>query len=103
MSKIIVALLLTISCTAYAGKMVEADKPIMCFDTPTFLKQIKSKYGEEPMIIGKTTGVKDVATAVYINRDTGSFTVVEIDNEAACVISVGTEVRYRFPKSNLTL
>jgi hypothetical protein len=103
MSKFILAFLLMIVSVAHAEKMVEADKPILCFDTKSFLKQIKNKYGEEPMIIGKTAGVKDVATAFYINRDTGSFTVVEIDAEAACVISTGTEARYRLPKSSLNL
>lgn len=102
MSKLLVSILLVLSTAVHANAVV-AEKPIMCFDTKTFLKQIKEKYGEEPMIIGKTSGVSGVVTSVYINKETGSFTIAEIDKEAACVISVGTEVRYRYPKPNLSL
>ena len=94
-------ILLCLVQAAYAAPGIQTEKPILCFPVKAFLKEIKEKYDEEPMIIGKTSNVKGVITALYINQEVGSFTVVEMDNEAACVISVGTDVRYRFPKSKL--
>ena len=89
----------SMSATAQAVKI---DKPIMCFPIKTLLKDLKNKYKEEPMIIGKTSGVDKVVTAFYINVETGSYTVVEMDDEAGCVISLGTEVHYRIPKTGPT-
>lgn len=97
MTKFIIGLFLLISFGAHA-QGVRVEKPILCFETKKFLKEIKEKYQEEPMIIGKTTGVSGVATAFYINTANGSFTVVEMDEEATCIISVGTDAHYRVPK-----
>ena len=101
MTKLIIGLFLAISVGAHA-QGVRVEKPILCFETKQFLKEIKEKYQEEPMIIGKTTGVKGVVTAWYINSTTGSFTVVEMDDEDTCIISVGTSAYYRVPKLGST-
>lgn len=61
------------------------------------MKDLKEKYGEEPMVMGVEGTMEDVGMGVYINRETGSYTVVEFDREAACVLSFGKNVRYRFP------
>ena len=98
MTKLLVALALFISMSSHA-QGVKTEKPIMCFPLKTLLKDLKNKYREEPMIVGKTSGVNKVVTAFYVNLETGSYTVIEMDDEAGCVISVGTEVHYRIPKS----
>jgi hypothetical protein len=82
---------------------VKVDKQIICFPIKTLLKDLKNKYGEEPMIVGKHSAMEDVVTAVYVNRETGTYTVIEMDDEAGCVISLGTSVHYRFPKLGSTL
>jgi len=82
---------------------VETEKKIVCFPAKTLLKDLKDKYGEEPMILGITTNMDDVAMGVYINKETGSYTVIEFDTEAACVVSIGKNIRYRFPKSQSML
>lgn len=101
MTKFLVAIALFVSMTAHA-QAVKTEKPVMCFPIKTLLKDLKNKYKEEPMIVGKTSGVDKVVTAFYINLETGSYTVIEMDDEAGCVISVGTEVHYRLPKSGPT-
>lgn len=88
---------------ASAQKPVESTKKVVCFPLNVLLKDLKDKYGEEPMVMGITANMDDVGMGLYINRDTGSYTVVEFDKEAACVISVGKNVRYRFPKQGLAL
>lgn len=78
---------------------VRVDRPVLCFPIKTLLKDLKEKYREEPMIVGKTTGVGGVVTAFYINIETGSYTVIEMDDEAGCVVSIGTNAHYRMPKT----
>ena len=99
MFKYLIALGLAVSLTAsHAQKPVETNKKIVCFPVNVLLKDLKEKYGEEPMVIGVTSNMNEVAMGLYINKETGSYTVIELDAEAACVISVGKDVRYRFPK-----
>ena len=91
------------SIVAHAQQVVKAEKPIICMPINTLLKDLKNKYHEEPMIIGKTTGVDGVVTAVYVNLETGSYTIAEMDEEAACIISVGTKMHYRMPNLGPTM
>jgi len=83
--------------TAYAAG-VQSVKPVVCFESVQFHKVITTVYKQEPMVVGKTSDIKQTKTIVYLNKGTGEFTVVEMDDEAACILSRGTEVHYRFPK-----
>jgi hypothetical protein len=90
-----------IACSSFAQvpkKGVKVEKAVVCFPLKVLLDDLKIKYKEEPMIIGMTGTLEDVAMAVYINKETGSYTVIEFDEEAGCILSVGDRVRYRFPK-----
>ena len=104
MFKLIIAAALALAATTSGAtdKPVRADKSIVCYPIKPFLKDIKNKYGEEAMIIGEEGTMEQVGMAVYINKESGSYTVIEFDKEAACVLSVGKNVRYRFPKIGLT-
>ena len=96
-------LALFVSGTSAKDKPIMVDKQVICFPIKNLLKDLKDKYGEEPMIFGQHSAMDDVVTAVYINKDTGTYTVIEMDDEAGCIVSLGTNVRYRFPKLGLTL
>jgi hypothetical protein len=101
MSRLFLASLLLYS-TAFA-QGVKVDITAVCYTKQTLEEKLK-KFGEEPMIIGKrylSGNETGVATVVYINRTTGSYTIVEMDSTASCVISMGTEVMYRYPKSQV--
>ena len=101
MSRLLLAFLLLSCSTAFAQNGVKVDIVAVCYTKKTLEEKLK-KFGEEPMMIGKRylsgeeTGV---ATVVYINRSTGTYTIVETDNTASCVISMGTDIMYRYPKS----
>lgn len=100
---LIAPVLISISVAAGAAdKPVRVEKSIVCYPIKQFLSDIKHKFGEEAMIIGEEGTMDSVGMAVYINKENGSYTVFEFDKEAACVLSVGKNVRYRFPKVGLT-
>lgn len=94
---LIIALIASVTTFCLASGPVKVDKAIICYPIKQFHKEIK-KYGEEPMVMGVEGTMEDVGMALYINKETGSYTVVEFDTEAACILSIGTNVRYRFPK-----
>lgn len=104
MLKLIIAAALALAAISSSAndKPVRADKTVVCYPIKQFLKDIKTKYGEEAMIIGEEGTMAEVGMAVYINKENGSYTVFEFDKEAACVLSIGKNVRYRFPKNGLT-
>lgn len=102
MFKYICIALLAISTSVAAQQPIKANKNVVCFPGTKLFDDLKDKYGEEPMVMGVEGTMKDVGMALFINKDTGSYTVVEFDSEAACIISIGKNVRYRFPKTGLT-
>jgi hypothetical protein len=90
-----------IACSSYAEvpkKGIKVEKSVTCFPIKVLLDNLKKKYQEEPMIFGMSSTMEDVVMGVYINRDNGSYTVIEFDEEVGCIVSVGDRVRYRFPK-----
>lgn len=98
MLKNLTAFILVFLCSvSWAQKPVETTKKVVCFPLKVLMKDLKEKYGEEPMVMGVEGTMEDVGMGVYINKETGSYTVVEFDREAACVLSIGKNVRYRFP------
>lgn len=101
MTKILAGLLLGIFAIAANAEPAKANKPVYCFPIKTLVVDLKNKYGEEPMMLGKHGIMKDVGVSLYVNAQTGTFTMLEFDNEAGCVISSGTDLRYRLPKIGL--
>lgn len=100
--KKLLLLLSMIPSLCFADVGVKIDTTIICFPIDVFLKTMK-KYGEEPMLVGKNSTAQRVATVVYVNQETGAYTIAEMDKEAACVISLGTDIRYRYPKTGKSL
>lgn len=54
-------------------------------------KILRQEYKEEPRILGR--GNKNTSTmALYINTETGSYTMVIVFPDKACVIDVGSQL-----------
>lgn len=101
MQKLLVTFLLGLALVAHAEQPAVATKKIVCVSFKKAMADLKDKYGEEPIVLGTVTNMEDVKMGVFVNPETGTFTVLEFDNAAGCVISVGKDVRFRSPKSNL--
>jgi hypothetical protein len=107
MKKLLVAFLLGASLLALAQKAPKVETPvttskkIVCVSFKKAISDLKEKYGEEPIVMGTVTNMEDVKMAVFVNPETGSFTVLEFDDAAACVVSVGKDARFRTLKANM--
>lgn len=72
---------------------------IHCFKINTLLNELKTKYEEEPIFIGRSDLDKDAVTLMFVNQHTGSYTVVGAGKDIGCVLDTGDSVRYRMPKN----
>lgn len=70
---------------------------IHCFKIEILLDELKS-YGEDPIFIGSSGVDKDSVTMMFVNQQTGSYTIVGMGKDIGCVYDTGNNVRYRMPK-----
>lgn len=96
----IVALLVSSSSAIIAAdeKPVKIKREITCFPIDTLLSGLKDQYGEEPMVMGLVNKEKGVGMGLYLNKETGTYTVIEFTKGAGCILSTGDSISYRFPK-----
>ena len=100
MRKLTILLALLVAPVAFSkdqSTVVQMD--VYCFKFSAITKELENRYGEDPIVIGKSSLEKDVATIVYVSQETGSYTIVESDGNVACILASGTNVRYRMPKT----
>ena len=89
-----------ISSVANAEERIKIDKPVICQSSMSLVTELKTKFGEELIISGKHAFLEDVYTAIFLNNKTGSYTVIELNGEVACVISLGTDFKFRLPTTS---
>lgn len=65
--------------------------------TAKLLEDLASKYNETPISVGKHGILDGVATVIYANLENGSYTVIEIDKTIGCVLSIGTDFKFKLP------
>lgn len=71
---------------------------IHCFKVEMLLDELKLKYGEEPIFMGKSELEQESVTMMFVNQQTGSYTVVGLGKSIGCVFDTGNNIRYRMPK-----
>jgi hypothetical protein len=97
---ILVLSLFCISVQAKDYAVVPLD--VYCFNTDAIIKQLKEKFNEEPIFVGRSKLEENVMTMIFVNQATGSYTVLGVGKDVACVLDSGDNLRYRIPKA-LTL
>lgn len=72
---------------------------IHCFKAHLILDELKLKYGEEPIFMGKSELDQDSVTMMFVNQQTGSYTILGLGKDVGCIFDTGNNIRYRMPKS----
>lgn len=94
MRYLLVALLCLTSCFSHA-QVSEYDRKVTCGSLKTILKALTGKEIEEaPIWVGRAD-TTDTQTAVLVNRETLTWTVIQYDTKVACVLSSGEGYRYK--------
>jgi len=95
-----VALLLTMfALSAVADDHVVVSNDIHCFKQEVIIGQLRTQFNEEPIVVGKSGIEKGATLMIYVNQQTGTFTVLTVGSGVACVLDAGDNIRYRMPRA----
>mgnify|MGYP003336822734 CR=1 FL=1 len=72
---------------------------VHCFKYQVAMSDLKDKYGEEPIFIGKSDLETGTVVMMFVNQQQGTYTVITTDKNIACILDVGNQVIYRMPKN----
>ncbi len=85
--KKILALLLLVPGFSLAQEPIVADKSVVCSQTKVVLEALREIYKEEPIWLGK--GNDRSRYSLFVNPKNGAFTLLQFNDEIACIIGVG--------------
>jgi len=71
---------------------------IHCFKLQSLMTELRDKYGEEPIFIGKSEVDADATTMMFVNQTAGTYTIVGVGRGVGCVYDIGSDIKYRMPK-----
>lgn len=80
-----ILLLLALCTSALAQQTLQ--KTVECAPTQLVLENLQRKYGEQPLWGAQ---VKHTTVAVFANTQTKTWTLVQFDENLACVLDTGT-------------
>jgi hypothetical protein len=95
----LVLLLTMFALSALAEDHVIVTNDVHCFKKDVIIEQLRGQFDEEPIVIGKSTLEKGAVLMLYVNQQTGTYTVLTTGSGVACILDTGGSVRYRMPKA----
>lgn len=97
MKKLLVALAAIVSFTipafAQSNKPNKQDnvskKPVVCYPTADLFTVVQEKFKEEVAFVVAHEYSDETLVAMFVNLEKGTYTLVEFNNETACVLASG--------------
>lgn len=77
----------------------QVDRPVLCGSVRAVFEVLTSTYKEEPQWIGSDS--ERGKYALFVNPQTNQFTIVQFNDEIACVLGVGNTSFFIPPKATL--
>jgi len=74
---------------AHAQEVIDLNKPLKCSDAQAVVKYFADTHKEKPVWVGKS--VHNTRITLMVNKETGSWTMIEYDDRLACVLGAGEE------------
>lgn len=90
----ILPLLFALSTTTSAQEVVNLQKPAVCMETTLILNQIVEDYQELPLWGSK---LPQSNIAVFVNHTTKTWTLVQWNENLACVLDTGINYVLNWP------
>lgn len=95
--KLTVAFLLSLT-SSLANAEFDSHKPIICDDTRSIMKSLTEVYNEK--LLWSSPNFFDHTTyGLFVNSHTGSWTLVQMNMEIACILGVGEEYKLNLENS----
>jgi hypothetical protein len=70
-----------------AGEMVPTE--MYCTTTKELAKDLKEKYKEIPLLVGKTMDEAKTVMSFWVNQETKSWSIIATKGEYSCLVGAG--------------
>jgi len=89
MKNILIILGLMLPALSYSQGMHKRGYSVNCGDTNYVIDTLENEFGEVMIATGITHDSVNSITSIWFNQKTGTFTMLQTNNEISCVISTG--------------
>lgn len=89
MKNLLVILGLTLPVLCYSQGMHKRGYSVNCGDTEYVMDTLKNEFQEVMIATGITHDSVNSITSIWFNKKTGTFTMLQTNNDITCVISTG--------------
>lgn len=93
MRSLVMAFLFCLTSSIAYAQAFEARKPVICDNTQLIIKSLTEKYNEKPVWAARNPQ-DETRYGLFVNEKTGSWTLLQITPEVACIIGVGEDSRF---------
>ena len=90
MRTVIMAFLFCLISPIVNAQPFEARKPVLCDNVQKLIKGLTEDYKEKPIWTARNP-VDDTRFALFVNSKEGTWTLLQMTTEIACIIGVGQE------------
>lgn len=81
-----------------SAEPTEIEATVVCDDAKTMIQYIEKEYNETPVFMGLSDDKKSYYT-VFASEDGESFSIIQMDNNNACMLSSGGKWKIKLPSS----
>jgi hypothetical protein len=65
------------------------NKPVLCYPAVDLLAAIQENFKEETAFVVSHEYSAETLVAMFVNTETGTYTIIEFNSEMACVLASG--------------
>jgi len=88
--KYILIFLTSLVCLMVVAQPMTTKKEVYCDKTERMISELRSQdYQEQPIWLGKEPDSKTPNYTLFVNQETKSWTIIQFNNELACVLGAG--------------
>lgn len=93
MRTLALAFLLCLTGSIANAQAFEARKPVLCDNIQSIIKGLTENYNEKPVWTARNPA-DDTRFALFLNSKEGTWTLLQMTTEVACIIGVGQESKW---------
>lgn len=93
MRTLFMAFLLSLASPIVNAQAFESSKPILCDNIQSIIKGLTESYNEKPVWTARNP-VDNSRFALFLNAKEGTWTLLQMNTEVACIIGVGQESKW---------
>lgn len=93
MRTLLMAFLLSLASPIVNAQAFEARKPVLCDNVQRIIKGLTEDYNEKPVWTARNPA-DDTRFALFVNAKEGTWTLLQMTTEVACIIGVGQESKW---------